>query len=141
MSCLNRIFRAGLALVLTAPPALAGNQEVLLAAPGTPAAGKAEIASTAEAELNAVEEDDLRESPLAGKETLGADGENKPQGDVADRLAALELDEKEVDDDVDEDPAEMKEVLETAIEAELDSEPEDEEEAGAVEADQIKQEE
>jgi len=135
MSCLNRIFRAGMALVLTAPPVLAGNQEVLLAAPETPAAGKTEIASTAEAELNTVQEDDLKESPPEGKETLGTDGENKPQGDVADRLAALELDEKEVDDDADEAPAVRKEVLETDIEAELDSEPEDEEEAEAVEAD------
>ncbi len=141
MSCLNRIFRAGLALVLTAPPALAGNQEVLPAAQEAPAAGKMEIASTAEAELNTVQEDDLKESPPAGKETLGADGENKPLGDAADRLAALELDEKEVDDDVDEAPAVIKEVLETDIEAELDSEPEDEEAAGAVEADQIKQQE
>ncbi len=141
MSCLNRIFRAVLALVLTAPPALAGNQEDFPAAPETPPDGKTEITSTAEAELNTVQEDDLKESPLAGKETLGADGENKPQVDAADRLAALELDEKEVDDDVDEDPAEMKEVLEAAIEEELNSEPEDEKETGAVEADQIKQEE
>jgi len=101
-------FQGGTGACPDGPADFGGSQKVLLAAPETPPAGKTEIASTAEAELNTVQEDDLKESPLAGKETLGADGENKPQGDVADRLAALELDEKEVDDDVDEDPAVIK---------------------------------
>lgn len=135
MSCLNSVFRAGLALALIAPPALAGSPAVLRADQESSPAGKAESSSAAEAELNSVEEDDFQESSRAGKEIPGTSGENGSQEDAADRLAALELDEKEVDDDIDEDPAVTKEVLETEIEAELDSEQEVEDEAETIEAD------
>lgn len=134
MSWLNRIFRAGLALVLITQPALAGDPAPLRAAPEGSAAGKAG-SSAAEAELNAVDEDDLMESPLAGKENRGTRAGNGSEEDAADRLAALELDEREVDDDAEEDPAGLKEVLETEIEAELDSEQEVDDEAETAEAD------
>lgn len=134
MSCLNRILRAGLALVLIVPPALAGDPVLLRASKGESAVGKAG-SSAAEAELNAVEEDDLKESPPADKETRGTRAGNGPEEDAADRLAALELDEMEVDDDAGEDPARLKEVLETEIEAELDSEQQADDEAETTEAD------
>jgi len=119
MSCSNRILRAGLGLVLLCLPALTGRA----AAPEPASPDKAEISSAAESDLNAVEEDEIQETPGSGKVTLEEKGNGAGAEDAADELAEAELDMKEVDDDADEiRELEGREGADADLESEMDGE-------------------
>lgn len=124
MRSLNRFFRAVLALALLCLPALTGRAGSLRAAAPEPvSADKAELASAAEADLNAVEEDKIQEAQGSGKETFEEEGDGAGEEDAADELAEAELDMKEVDDDADEIlELEGREAADPDIEAEIDGE-------------------
>ena len=64
MHSLNRIFRAALALTLLCLPALTWRAGILrAAAPQAAPPDKTGISSAAESDLNAVEEDEIQETP------------------------------------------------------------------------------
>ncbi len=120
MSCSNRIFRAALALVLLSLPAMTGRAGTLrAAAPQAAPPDKTDIYSAAEADLNAVEEDDLHGTSRSGKEAFEEEKTGAEEEDAADELAAAELDMKEVDDDA----GEIRELEgREAVDADLESE-------------------
>lgn len=124
MNSSNSIFRAGLALILVCLPAMTGRAGTLRAAAPEPAsADKAEISSAAESDLNAVEEDEIQETPGSDKVTLEEKENGAGAEDAADELAEAELDMKEVDDDADEIlELEGREGADADLESEMDGE-------------------
>lgn len=96
MSGSNRSLRAGLAFLLICLPALAAGPAVARAADR--GMDKTFNSSADEAALNVVEKDDLPDSQGPGSEVLETQGKDGAPEDAGEKLAAADLDEKEVDD-------------------------------------------
>lgn len=120
MRGLNSFSRAVLALTLLCLPALTGRAGSLrAAAPEQVLADKAAPSSAAEADLNAVEEDEIQELPGSGEQPFGErNGAEKRDG--ADELAEAELNLIEVDDDGGIRELEGRKEADPAMEPEID---------------------